>query len=90
MLSTVTFNGICVKTNQDRHIIAKDILVLREQWGKLLTSMFLSSASNRLPTLICKRIKGQKDPRVLKAFFRRRKAKLTLLWGVRESIFEFK
>lgn len=85
MLSTVTFNGICVKTNQDRHIIAKDILVLR-----MLTSMFLSSASNGLPTLICKRIKGQKDPRVLKAFFRRRKAKLTLLWGVRESTFEFK
>lgn len=32
MLSAVTFNGICVKPNQDRHIIAtdKDIVVAQK------------------------------------------------------------
>lgn len=46
-----TFNGICGYT------IANDILVLIKQWGKLLISMFLSSASNMLLALIYKRKK---------------------------------
>lgn len=93
MLSAVTFNGICVKPNQDRRAIAtdKDIVVLRKQWGRLLTSMFLSSASDRLPALIYQRIEGQKNSRILKAFFRRKEGELTcLLWHVKESIFEMK
>lgn len=93
MLNAVTFNGICVKPSQDRHIIATDkgIVVLRKQWERLLTSMFLSSASNRSPALICQRLKCQKNSRILKAFFRRREGELTLLpWCVKESIFEMK
>lgn len=73
MLRTVTFNGICVKTNQD-----KDFLVFRKQWGKLLTSMFLSAASDRLPALIWKRIKGTKELYAFKRLFQE-KGKLTLL-----------
>lgn len=53
--------------------------------------MFLSSASDRLPALIYQRIEGQKNSRILKAFFRRKEGELTrLLWHVKESIFEMK
>lgn len=59
--------------------------------GKAVNFHVLVFSPNRLTALICKRIKGQKNSRVLKAFFRRRKGKLTLLLGgVRESIFESK
>lgn len=77
MLRPITFNGIRVKTNQDRHIIVrdKDILVLRKQWGKLLTSMFLSSSLKEFTRLHLKKNKKSKELQSFKSLFQEKARK---------------